>query len=141
MYKYKAIGDGVLSDPYRRVKKGDVVSVQEPLEASWMVPLEEHKPEPDLPIVPHMNIKKNAPKANDIPPTPVSDGYSNQMDSIKAKEAVEDGEAESFDDAMKEIKPNKFVGEAVLHPKETTEAPDEDADEVQEGTGSQDVLG
>lgn len=55
-YKYKAIQDGTLSEPYRFVPQGTVVVLPEKLEkpSSWLVPVNQAKSLPVIPPVPYV---------------------------------------------------------------------------------------
>lgn len=144
MRKFKATKPGVLSNPYMRIRAGDVVTLSEDPKASWLVPVEDFVPEPELPIVPHMT---GAPvpqtQTPGVAPAPAGDQYNRGMETIVAKEAVEDGKVATLDEAkqnLQEVSPGKFVGDAV--PVEVpavnvvAEAQPETA-----GTGDQDVIG
>lgn len=138
MYQYKATQDGVLSNPYKRVREGDVVSLPEQIKASWLVPLQEYKPEPEKVTVPHMQrAPVNPAQTTDIPPAPASEEYKRGMAEVQANEARQD--------ALKEVQPNKFVGEAqpVQQPAPEPKAAPEATEQApkQEGTGNQDVIG
>lgn len=111
-YKYKAVSDGVLSNPYRRVRKGETIIFTEPLEqpSKWLIPHEEYKPEPDLPLIPHMGFeKRTVAHASTTPHSDLgSDQYKGGMDDLKRAEAIQDGLIEPV---LKEVKPGKFMGE------------------------------
>lgn len=163
MYKYKAIKAGVLSDPYKRVREGEVVTLSEPLKSKsrWLVPLEDYTPQPEMVTVPHMqHTAPREPHSHMPPPAAESNQYSEGMKNIKAAEMVQDGKAENYNAAKQEltqVQPNKFVGEAqpvtVAQPVQTQPAPQANApapaapqaqpnvQEQSEGTGNQDVLG
>lgn len=132
--KYKAIKNGVLSNPYRRVREGDVVTLGGEVKATWLVPLESYKPEPEKPTVPHMEKRKPAPTDVGVGPAPASENYDNAMESIKKSEAAQDG--------LTEVKPGKFVGEAKPIKKDNKKkGGKKKSGKKKEGTGNQDVLG
>jgi len=131
--KYKAIKNGVLSNPYRRVREGDVVTLEGEVKATWLVPLEGYTPEPEKPTVPHMEKRQPAPTDLGVGPAPSSDNYESAMESIKKSEAAQDG--------LTEVEPGKFVGEAKPIKKDGKKKSAKKATKKKEGTGNQDVLG
>jgi len=142
MPKFKATKDGILSDPYKRVEAGDVVIVDDKIgkSASWLVPVEDYKPDPEMPIVPHMDINQpKPPQTNEVPPAPSGTNYQNQMEDIVAKEGAEDGLAAPA--TVTEVEPGKFVGEAVpVDPSAPADPVTEDQTSQAAGTGNQDVI-
>lgn len=126
--KYKATKDGVLSNPYKRVRAGDVFDLPGEVTATWLVPLDQYEPEPEKPVVPGMDRVAPKTSTTDVPPAPSSEAYDRGMESIKAKEAVEDGESPDLS------APGRHFVEAQPHVEQ------EEAEEA-EGTGNQDVIG
>lgn len=134
MYQYKAIKDGVLSNPYKRVREGDVVTLSKPVvKSTWLVPVEDYKPKPEQVTVPHMQkVPPKEPQTVSVPPAPSSVNYQRGMEDIKAMEAKQDG--------LTQVQPGKFVGEAQpVQPAPQPEATEQP--KTQEGTGNQDVIG
>lgn len=55
-YKYVALSDGTLSNPYQFVAKDKVVEFDEPYIAKWLMPYEEARKRKEEQVMPHMNV-------------------------------------------------------------------------------------
>lgn len=89
MPEYKAVKDGVLSDPYRFVKKGEVIDLDESVKASWLVP-SNTPDDPKRPIVPYLksaNNKRLPPSAKKIA------GDDSRQEHIKTMKKASDDKA------------------------------------------------
>lgn len=57
-YRYRANKDGVLSNPYKYVEKGEYIVLPSPIKASWLDEAPESGELPplvELPVFPHLN--------------------------------------------------------------------------------------
>lgn len=115
-YRYRATADGVLSDPYRHITKGQEVISKEPIKASWLVPVEKFGADKPLPIMPFMNAAGSRVEQIKVPPAAVGSAYQHQMETLTAIERKQDGK-----EPIKKDEPKK-------------------ADEPKKGTGNQEVI-
>ncbi len=114
-YRYRAIENGTLANPYRWVRKGSVVTLDEPLDkpSKWLIPEVEadevlnRKP---LPITPYLsNQGKNLQprEANFVPPAPSSSDYIQQMSEVQKFEAMQDQAAALLKAGASQIQPTE----------------------------------
>lgn len=95
-HKYKALTHGTLNHPYRFVEKGEIVDLPEPIQAAWLMPLEEALKLKPLPITSAMNLTKmDGLRALDnphsgVPIVPSNPAYESQMAAIRERHAAED---------------------------------------------------
>lgn len=113
-YKYKATSDGVISKPYRYVRKGETVISDTPIEAKWLVDAKKYK-DVELPIMSAMQLAGNNAERVLLGPALSSPQYQQQIDTLLQGE------------------PNRK-----RQPADDKENPG--GDDAQEGTGNQEVL-
>lgn len=87
---YTAISDGTLSNPYRHVKQGEVLDLDEPVNFKWLVPTSEFKAAKNLPVTPYMADAKPIGQPNRTPPSYSDPMYDAQMEAVKANEIKAD---------------------------------------------------
>ncbi len=135
-YRYRAVKNGVLSEPYRYVKAGELVILDQEVKSSWLVREEKYATPVDLPITSASIEPKQLSTPNAIPPVPSSPAYTSAMESIKNLEAQQDGQQAPVPTATVPLSPAvPTVGD------EGTPSIDQTSEEApQAGTGNQDVL-
>lgn len=159
-YVYKATADGTLSNPFTFVKEGQTVVLREPVEASWLTPLNEYQEPKELPptatfehqtrnIKPEMVSHADAPGHKD---------YDRGIEEIKKAEAAQDAKEQEHDKAIiapPAAAPNHPAEIAqgapaapppqptapTTEPQPTVDGKPAGVEGVDQGTGSQDVLG
>lgn len=125
-YRYRAISDGTLANPYRFVNKGQIIDSNTPIKASWLVDAETPPADP-LPVMPVMNRAGAAVQEITIPPVPSSSQYDAHIETLKRMENKQDGISEP-------VKPAEPVELARLADDGGIVNPGGD------GTGNQEVL-
>lgn len=127
-FRYRAVTNGTLSNPYRHVKAGDLVVLSEPLAkpSKWLLP----EPEAhavlsnELPVMPYMTKPGSELKKVLVAPVTQTSSYSQGIESLKALEALADAKAKG------ETKV-ELTGPALEAPTMT---------QGEQGTGNQEVL-
>lgn len=128
---YRATADGTLSNPYRHVRKGDLVVLKEPIKASWLEPTDpaEKKSEPEK--------RAETPL---LGPRKINDeGYDKSMAPILAREKIEDELARKKQAALTALgaaDPGPDALAALAKLAETVQEPQAGG----AGTGNQDVI-
>lgn len=85
-YRYKAIKDGTLSNPYRHIKAGDIVELNEPVKSSWLVSPDLKEPGA-LPLMPYMNMAGSKVERVAVPPIAPREDYDRNINTLLAREA------------------------------------------------------
>lgn len=140
-YRYKAISNGTLSNPYRFVEAGQVVISPVPITAKWLVTLEEARRIPQLPITPYMRTP-GSDRVNVLhAPAPVDPNYDNQIRVIRDAEDRRDGKLpiHAAPQTPAEI-PLPVIEPMPILPGMEGEQSTQPTD-AGKGTGDQDVLG
>lgn len=123
---YKAIADGTLSNPYRHIEKGQKITSDKPIKASWLKEIIDGK-EPVIEELPVANYVERAQHREPLekPVAAISESYQNGIDSMIAYEQKVD--------ALKNAS-----GEGAAAPSPQPSEAGEDS--VPSGSGDQDVI-
>lgn len=99
-FKYKAIANGTLSDPYRFVKAGEIVHSDVEIKCKWLVSEKDAAALKPLPLMPNLSVvNRNARFVPPLPPIQRND-YDAQMQAVKEAEDARDGKTKADEDAL-----------------------------------------
>lgn len=130
MFRYRATKTGVLNNPFRYVKAGEVVESKHEISASWLVDEKKFMPAPALPVSGHMVLAGTQVQQVLTPPVVSTKGYTDQMEQLKKLEAIQDA---------KNVEPAPAL--PVTEEEHVDEVEETSGEQVQPlGTGDQDVL-
>lgn len=89
-FKYKALTNGTLNHPYRFVTAGEIVELDEKINARWLIPLKDANAQKPLPLMPIMNIAGSQVEHITVAPIAPRPDYDAQMGTLIAKEQAQD---------------------------------------------------
>jgi hypothetical protein len=105
-YKYKAMRDGVLNNPYRFVQANEIITSPIEIDASWLAEIVEGQPIPEIPELPTFaNIKLAQPNEYPYEPQGIDpeSKYGEGMKDLKALEDKIDGAEETSGTGDQEV--------------------------------------
>lgn len=105
-HRYRAVMNGTLYNPYRFIRKGEVVVLDQPLPSpsAWLKPEDEGETilKNKLPVTPYVTEDGRAAHAlagarvqakELVPPAPVNPAYQAQIEALQKGESIRDKEA------------------------------------------------